>query len=135
MKQKWMDVVSLHTNDSSMIPNKDYGFDLSVNRDDAWYVERKSLNEKKMEEYFKENKQDLNEIFKNKRESISKENLEKIVVDYHEHIREKQPSSTSKKVVSNVISVLKTIYSSCVKRYRVIFQVNNKHHLYQHINN
>ena len=135
MKQKWIDVVSLHTNDTSMIPNKDYGFDVGVNRDDAWYVERKSLNEKRMEDYFKENHQDLQEIFNNKRRSISKENLEKIVVDYHHSLEDKQPSPTTKKIVNKVISVLKTVYSSCVKRYRVIFQVNKNHHLFQHLQN
>jgi hypothetical protein len=135
MKQKWVDVVSLHTNDTSMIPNKEYGFDVGVNRDDAWYVERKSLNEKRFEEFCRENNQNVKEIFKNKRKSISKENLEKIVVDYHESIEEKQPSPTTTKIVNKVISVLKTIYSSCLKRYRVIFQVNKRHHLFQHINN
>ena len=136
MKQKWIDVVSMHTNDTSMIPNKDYGFDVGVNRDDAWYVERKSLNEKRLEEYLKENNQDLKEIFKNKRKSISKENLEKIVVDYHHSLEDKQPSSpTTTKIVNKVVSVLKTIYSTCLKRYRVIFQVNKKHHLFQHLQN
>ena len=135
MKQKWVDVVSLHTNDTSMIPNKEYGFDVGVNRDDAWYVERKSLNEKRFEEFCRENNQNVKEIFKNKRKSISKENLEKIVVDYHDSIEEKQPSPTTTKIVKKVISVLKTVYSSCLKRYRVIFQVNKRHYLFQHINN
>ena len=135
MKQKWVDVVSLHTNDSSMIPNKEYGFDVGVNRDDAWYVERKSLNEKRFEEFCRENNQNVKEIFKNKRKSISKENLEKIVVDFHQSLEEKQPSPTTTKIVNKVISVLKTIYSSCLKRYRVIFQVNKRHHLFQHLQN
>ena len=135
MKPKWIDVVSMHTNDSSMIPNNDYVFDARTNRYDAWYIERKSLNEKNMEDYFKENQQDLQGIFNNKRRSISKENLEKIVVDYHDSIEERQPSPTETKIVNRVISVLKTIYSSCLNRYRVIFQVNKKHHLFQHLQN
>ncbi len=135
MKSKWIDVVSMHTSDTSMIPNKNYGLDVSVNRDDAWYVERKSLNEKRFEDICGENHQDLQEIFNNKRKSISKENLEKIVVDYHDSIEERQPSPTETKIVNRVISVLKTIYSSCLNRYRVIFQVNKNHHLFQHLQN
>ena len=135
MKSKWIDVVSMHTSDTSMIPNKNYGLDVSVNRDDAWYVERKSLNEKRFEDICGGNHQDLQGMFNNKSKSISREDLEKIVVDYHDSIEERQPSPTETKLVNRVISVLKTIYSSCLNRYRVIFQVNKQHHLFQHLQN
>ena len=118
-----------------MIPNNDYGFDARTNRDDAWYVERKSLNEKRFEDICRENHQDLQGIFNNKSKSISREDLEKIVVDYHDSMEERQPSPTETKIVKKVISVLKTIYSSCLNRYRVIFQVNKRHHLFQHLQN
>tara|TARA_B100000686_G_scaffold257405_1_gene269444 strand:+ start:63 stop:233 length:171 start_codon:yes stop_codon:yes gene_type:complete len=53
------------------------------------------MSEKRLGKFLKENKKDMSEIFKNRWESISKDNREMIVVYYYENIRVKQPSSVS----------------------------------------
>ena len=130
MKPKWVDVVSLFTNDKSMIPSEDYGCDLRVNRYDPFYPEEKSLERELEKLRKKSNQEDRFKDFKYD-ETNSKEECENYLVEQHQSIDEEKPPPIEPTLFQKMVYALKTIYKNFVNRYRIHFRTNNNHPLLQ----
>ena len=109
LKSKWIEIVTKHSPDRTMIPSEDYCCHL---------VSNPSL-EHSMEEV---------EIPSRGRRTFNQEGLQKIVMDNDSAADE--PPLVEPNLFKKIVHALKTIYKNCLNRYRYVFQVNKRHRLF-----
>jgi len=108
-KSKWIEIVSKHAPDRTMIPSEDYCCHL---------VSNPSL-EHSMEKI---------EILSRGRRNFNQEGLQKIVMD-NDSAADETPL-VEPNLFKKIVNALKTIYKNCLNRYRYVFQVNKRHPLF-----
>ena len=142
MQPKWVKTVKKHTNDWSMIPSKRNGLVLLTGLDSIGYIPNKSFNHSWTEEDDIEGwdkvEERVNEVHKKSRrpKTFRKEELEDVVVKYHQMKEEDSSEFHDSSLILRLISSLKIIYDHCKRRYlkgimsfRIYFQVNKNHYL------
>lgn len=126
IKSEWVKIVSRNATSEDMIPNLERGCSLEVGRDDPFYIERKSLDEEIVRKLNQESAQQMKERF---RKSHSQEELISELVSFHATADETNRPDDSK-LISKIISVLKTFYSNFISRYRLHLTLNKRHFLF-----
>jgi len=108
-KSKWIEIVSKHAPDRTMIPSEDYCCHL---------VSNPSL-EHSMEKV---------EILSRGRKNFNQEGLQNIVME-NDSAADETPL-VEPNLFKKIVNALKTIYKNCLNRYRYVFQVNKRHPLF-----
>ena len=109
LKSKWIEIVTKHAPDRTMIPSEDYCCHL---------VSNPSL-EHSMEKV---------EILSRGRRNFNQEGLQKIVMD-NDSAADETPL-IEPNLFKKIVNALKIIYKNCLNRYRYVFQVNKRHPLF-----
>ena len=113
-KSKWIQIVTKHSPDRTMIPSVDYCCNL---------VSNPSI-EHSMEKV---------EILSRGRRTFNQEGLQKIITDDIQSTVDEPPLVVEPTLFQRILAVLKTIYNNLLNRYRMRLDVNKKHVLYQPI--
>ena len=108
-KTKWIEIVTKHSPDRTMIPSEDYCCHLVSNPSVEHSMEKV-------------------EIPSRGRRTFNQEGLQKIVMDNDSAADE--PPLVEPNLFKKIVNALKTIYKNCLNRYRYVFQVNKRHPLF-----
>ena len=108
-KSKWIEIVTKHAPDRTMIPSEEFCCHL---------VSNPSL-EHSMEKV---------EIPSRGRRTFNQEGLQKIVM-VNDSAADETPL-VEPNLFKKIVNALKTIYKNCLNRYRYVFQVNKRHPLF-----
>ena len=108
-KSKWIQIVTKHSPDRTMIPSEDYCCNLVSNPSIEHSIGKV-------------------EILSRGRRTFNQEGLQKIVMD-NDSAADETPL-VEPNLFKKIVHALKTIYKNCLNRYRYVFQVNKRHRLF-----
>ena len=114
LKSKWIEIVSKHAPDRTMIPSEEFCCHLVSNPSIEHSLDK------------------IDDFFRGKK-SINKEGLQKIITDDIQSTVDEPPLVVEPTLFQRILAVLKTIYNNLINRYRMRLDVNKKHVLYQPI--
>ena len=113
-KSKWIEIVTKHAPDRTMIPSEEFCCHLVSNPSIEHSLDK------------------IDDFFRGKK-SINKEGLQKIITDDIQSTVDEPPLVVEPTLFQRILAVLKTIYNNLLNRYRMRLDVNKKHVLYQPI--
>ena len=114
LKSKWIEIVTKHAPDRTMIPSEEFCCHLVSNPSIEHSLDK------------------IDDFFRGKK-SINKEGLQKIITDDIQSTVDEPPLVVEPTLFQRILAVLKTIYNNLLNRYRMGLDVNKKHVLYQPI--
>ena len=114
LKSKWIEIVTKHSPDRTMIPSEEFCCHLVSNPSIEHSLDK------------------IDDFFRGKK-SINKEGLQKIITDDIQSTVDEPPLVVEPTLFQRILAVLKTIYNNLLNRYRMRLDVNKKHVLYQPI--
>jgi hypothetical protein len=114
LKSKWIEIVTKHAPDRTMIPSEEFCCHLVSNPSIEHSLDK------------------IDDFFRGKK-SINKEGLQKIITDDIQSTVDEPPLVVEPTLFQRILAVLKTIYNNLLNRYRMRLDVNKKHVLYQPI--
>ena len=114
LKSKWIEIVTKHAPDRTMIPSEEFCCHLVSNPSIEHSLDK------------------IDDFFRGKK-SINKEGLQKIITDNIQSTVDEPPLVVEPTLFQRILAVLKTIYNNLLNRYRMRLDVNKKHVLYQPI--
>ena len=114
LKSKWIEIVTKHSPDRTMIPSEEFCCHLVSNPSIEHSLDK------------------IDDFFRGKK-SINKEGLQKIITDDIQSTVDEPPLVVEPTLFQRILAVLKTIYNNLLNRYRMGLDVNKKHVLYQPI--